>query len=46
MILKRLNYKLILGIVYLLMISIGLYFIFSKIDAKDLIFYEFIKLNK
>ena len=46
MILKRLNYKLILGIVYLLMISIGLYFIFSKIDAKDLMSYEFIKLNK
>jgi len=46
MILKKLNYKLILGIVYLLMISIGLYFIFSKIDAKDLMSYEFIKLNK
>jgi uncharacterized membrane protein YdjX (TVP38/TMEM64 family) len=46
MILKRLNYKLVLGIIYLLIISIGLYFIFSKIDAKDLMSYEFIKLNK
>jgi len=44
--LERLNYKLILGIVYLMIISVGLYFIFSNIDAKDLMSYEFIKSNK
>jgi uncharacterized membrane protein YdjX (TVP38/TMEM64 family) len=40
------NPKLIIGITYLAIISIGLYFLFSAIDIKDLTSYEFIKLNK
>ena len=44
--LNSLNLKLIIGIVYLSIISIGLYFLFSAIDIKDLMSYEFIKLNK
>ena len=41
-----LNIKLIIGIVYIVVISIGIYFLFSTIDVKDLMSYEFIKLNK
>ena len=41
-----LNLKLILGTTYLVIISIGLYFLFSIIDIKDLMSYEFIRLNK
>ena len=43
---KSLNLKLILGITYLVIISIGLYFLFSVVDIKDLMSYEFIRLNK
>jgi uncharacterized membrane protein YdjX (TVP38/TMEM64 family) len=43
---KPLNLKIILGIVYLTIISIGLYFLLTKIDVKDLMSYEFIRLNK
>ena len=43
---KSLNLKLILGIVYLAIISFGVYFLLTKIDAKDLMSYDFIKLNK
>ena len=43
---KTLNLKLIIGLIYLGIISIGLYFLFSKIDIKDLMSYEFILLNK
>ena len=43
---KSLNLKLILGIVYITIISIGVYFLLSKIDLKDLMSYEFIRLNK
>jgi uncharacterized membrane protein YdjX (TVP38/TMEM64 family) len=43
---KSLNLKLILGIVYLTIISFGVYFLLTKIDAKDLMSYDFIKLNK
>ena len=43
---KSLNLKLILGIVYLAIISLGVYFLLTKIDAKDLMSYDFIKLNK
>ena len=43
---KSLNLKLILGIAYLAIISIGLYFLFSFIDIKDLTSYEFIRSNK
>ena len=44
--LKTLNLKLIIGIIYIGLISIGLYFLFSKIDIKDLMSYDFILLNK
>jgi len=38
--------KLTLGIAYLSIILIGLYFLFSVVDIKDLTSYEFIRLNK
>ena len=44
--LSSLNLKLILGITYLFIISIGLYFLFSVVDIEDLMSYEFIRLNK
>ena len=44
--LNYLNLKLILGITYLVIISFGLYFLFSVVDIKDLMSYEFIRLNK
>ena len=43
---KSLNLKLILGAVYLIIISTGLYFLLSAVDIKDLMSYEFIKSNK
>ena len=44
--LKSRNLKLFLGITYLGIISIGLYFLFSVDDLKDLTSYEFIRSNK
>ncbi len=44
--LNSLNLKLIIGTIYLTIILIGLYFLFSIIDIKDLMSYEFIRLNK
>ena len=44
--LRSLNLKLILGITYLVIISIGLYLLFSVVDIKDLTSYEFIRSNK
>ena len=44
--LNSLNLKLVIGVAYLSIISIGLYFLFSVIDIKDLMSYEFIKQNK
>ena len=44
--LNLLNPKLIVGAVYLSIISIGLYYLFSAVDIKDLMSYEFIKQNK
>ena len=44
--LDSLNLKYILGITYLVIISAGLYFLFSVIDIKDLTSYEFIRQNK
>ena len=41
-----LNFKFILGIIYLVIFSIGMYFLFSVIDIKDLTNYKFINLNK
>ena len=43
---SSLNFKFILGIIYLVIFSIGMYFLFSVIDIKDLTNYEFIKVNK
>ena len=40
------NLKLIIGMAYLLLLSIGLYFLFSLIDIKDLTSYEFIRANR
>jgi len=42
----KINFKFIIGAIYLAIISIGLYFLFSVIDIKDLMSYEFIKINK
>ena len=44
--LNSLNLKIILGITYLTILSIGLYFLFSAVDIKDLMSYEFIRSNK
>ena len=43
---NSLNLKLVLGIIYLTIISIGLYFLFSAVDIKDFMSYEFIRLNR
>jgi len=43
---NSLNLKIIIGIIYLAIISICLYFLFSIVDIKDLMSYEFIKSNK
>ena len=43
---NSLHLKLILGIIYLVIISIGLYFLFSIINIEDLRSYEFIRENK
>ena len=43
---KFINIKLVIGAIYLATISIGLYFLFSVFDLKDLTSYEFIKSNK
>jgi len=44
--LSSLNLKLIIGLAYLSILSIGLYFLLSTIDIKDLMSYEFIRSNK
>jgi len=44
--LKSLNLKLIVGVTYLSIVLIGLYFLFSYIDFRDLMSYEFIRSNK
>ena len=41
-----LKLKVVLGVVYLGVFLIGLYFLFSVVDLKDLTSYEFIKSNK
>ena len=43
---KSSNLKLIIGLAYLVLILIGLFFLFSAIDLKDLTSYEFIRKNK
>ena len=44
--LNSLNLKLIIGIAYLVIISLGIYFLFLFVDIKDLTSYEFIRSNK
>ena len=44
--LNSLSLKLIIGITYLSIISVGLYFLFSVVDIRDLMSYDFIKSNK
>jgi uncharacterized membrane protein YdjX (TVP38/TMEM64 family) len=44
--LNSLNLKIIIGAIYLAVILIGLYFLFSAVDLNDLMSYEFIRLNK
>ena len=44
--LNSLNLKIIIGTIYLAIISIGLYFLFSAVDINDLMSYEFIRINK
>ena len=44
--LNSLNLKIIIGAIYLAIISIGLYFLFSAVDLNDLMSYEFVRLNK
>tara|TARA_B100000029_G_C17561412_1_gene953529 strand:- start:1456 stop:2181 length:726 start_codon:yes stop_codon:yes gene_type:complete len=41
--LNTLNLKLTLGLTYLALISIGLYFLFSFVDPRDLMSYDFIR---
>jgi len=40
------NLKIIIGVTYLVIFSIGLYFLFSFVDLKDLTNYDFIRSNK
>ena len=44
--LNSLNIKVIIGLAYLTIILIGLYFLFSVMDIRDLTNYEFIRSNK
>ena len=44
--LSSLNLKLIIAFVYISILAVGLFFLFSAIDIKDLMSYEFIRLNK
>jgi len=44
--LDSLNLKIIIGTIYLAIISIGLYFLFSAVDLNDLMSYEFVRFNK
>ena len=43
---NSLNFKIVLGLTYLTIILVGLYFLFSFIDIRDLMSYEFIKSNR
>ena len=40
------NLKLTIGGIYLIVLFVGLFFLFSLIDFKDLTSYEFIRSNK
>jgi len=43
---KSSNFKIYLGSAYVIVLLIGIYFLFSNFDIKDLTSYEFIKENK
>ena len=43
---NSLNLKIIFGVIYLIILSVFLYFLFSKIDVTDLTNYDFIRSNK
>ena len=43
---SSINLKIFLGIIYLVIFSVGIYFLLSVVDIKDLTNYEFIKSNK
>ena len=40
------NFKLIIGVIYLIIFALALFFLFSFFDIKDLTSYEFIRENK
>tara|TARA_B100000214_G_scaffold368276_1_gene339592 strand:+ start:55 stop:783 length:729 start_codon:yes stop_codon:yes gene_type:complete len=40
------NLKVVIGVTYLLILFLGLYYLFSIVDLKDLTSYEFIRSNK
>ena len=44
--LSSLNLKIIIAFVYISILAVGLFFLFSAVDIKDLMSYEFIRLNK
>ena len=44
--LNSLNLKIIIGITYLAIILVGLYFLFSLVNIEDLTSYEFIRSNR
>ena len=44
--LKTSNLKIILGLVYIIILSIGFFYLFSIIDIKDLTSYELIRSNR
>jgi len=43
---KSSNFKIYLGSAYLIVLLIGVYFLFSNFDISDLTSYEFIRENK
>ena len=43
---ESLNLKIYLGAIYLIVLFIAIYFLFSTFDIKDLTSYEFIKENR
>ena len=44
--LKSLNLKLAIGIIYLVILSVGIYTLLSFVDIRDLMSYDFIRSNK
>jgi len=44
--LESLNFKIYLGGIYLMILCIAIYFLFSTLDKKDLTSYELIRENR